>query len=181
MLHHVFEHMDNQQEILEHASKILTPGGKILIRIPNVDSYAYRKYKGAWYGMQAPVHLSLPSQKGMNYLLKKAGLKTQMLKGENVLEFWAHSEAYALDIWDYDENGIRTYIKNHSLKMRRTPPLFTKKKMKEFRQLNRQVKKIPSLCDWVSYHILKDPSSLKVIKKSSPIKMPKRRKLVSST
>ena len=93
----------------------------------------------------------------MNYLLRQTSLKAEFLIGENVLEFWAHSKAYSFDIWDYDENGIRTYLKSHSPKMKIPHALFTRRQLREFRRLNKTVKRNPQLCDWVAYQVLKDP------------------------
>lgn len=156
MLNHVFEHMDNPQEVLRGLKKLLSAKGKIMIRIPNIDSYAARKFRENWYGVQAPVHLVLPSVKAMEFMARSEGLKVTGILGENVLEFWAHSEAYALDVWDFDPKGMRTFFQEHSLRMFKTPSLFNRKKVKEWKKLNKQVLREPKQCEWLTYYLQED-------------------------
>lgn len=154
MLHHVFEHMELQQETLSKLESLVNEQGLILIRIPNVDSYAFRKFRENWYGIQAPVHLSLPSFKAMKQMVSQAGLKIIDVKGENLMEFWYHSIAYSLNLWDFSEFGIRTHMKNFSLKKR--PKIISRKEKKQLESLNKTILNTPQLCDWICYYIKRD-------------------------
>jgi SAM-dependent methyltransferase len=75
MMHHAFEHVPNPIETLKTIKKHLKPAGKILIRIPFVDSELWKTYKENWFQMDPPRHLYLHSKKSIEFLAKKAGLK----------------------------------------------------------------------------------------------------------
>ena len=73
MLHHVLEHIPEQQNILGQIRERLADGGKILIRIPISSSASFEKYKAHWYQLVAPRHLFLRSHHSITYLLGISG------------------------------------------------------------------------------------------------------------
>jgi SAM-dependent methyltransferase len=149
MMHHVLEHMENQVDVLNVIKGLLDKSGHLLIRIPNVDSYAFRRYREYWYGIQPPVHYCLPSLSGFHQLVAESGLSIKRVLGENILEFWLHSHAYSLDIADYHKFGMRTFLEGKSHAKRN--PIVTKSEIAYFRRLNRMVRRDPELCDWIVY------------------------------
>jgi len=48
---------------------------KLLITIPLVDSYAWDKYGVHWYQINAPRHFCFHTQKSMELLASKTGIK----------------------------------------------------------------------------------------------------------
>lgn len=96
--HHSFEHMDQQQRVLEKARDLLTETGKILIRIPTVSSDAFETYGTHWASLDAPRHFYLHSHKSIAILAEQAGLKIDDLWCDSEsFQFWG-SEQYARDI-----------------------------------------------------------------------------------
>lgn len=94
MFHHSFEHMSEQLEILAKARSILKPGGTILIRIPTVSSYAWRRYGMYWVNLDAPRHFFLHSFKSVQLLAEKAGLEIYHHYYDSwSIQFWG-SEQY---------------------------------------------------------------------------------------
>lgn len=156
MMNHVFEHMDNPLNILIRVNELLSDCNSIaIIRIPNVDSYAFRKFKNNWYGIQPPVHYALPSIESMRNLAQIAGLKIVNIVGENLIEFWAHSIAYTLDVWDYDsELGIRTFLSKNN-NFNRCPPLISKPEFSYWKKVNKHILKNHQLCDWITFYFKK--------------------------
>ncbi|NNM43529.1 MAG: class I SAM-dependent methyltransferase, partial [Chlamydiae bacterium] len=154
IFNHVYEHTETPLEILKKATQLLEPNGNLIIRIPNVDSYAFRKYRSHWFGIHAPVHYFLPSINGMKLLVDQAGLQIKKIRGENLLQFWAFSEAYRLGIWDYHPLGLRTFLENNKLKeFGKKPALFCKKDISYWKSLNKHILRYPELCDWLVYYI----------------------------
>jgi SAM-dependent methyltransferase len=151
LLNHVFEHMEDLEGVLKKLRELLDSKGTILLRIPNVDSYAFRFFRENWYGIQAPLHYALPSVDGIKGLTDRAGLKIQSLKGENVLEFWLHSVAYKLRIWDYHKFGIRTFLDNAKILF--PIPIISDFDKSRWKSLNKRIVKYPELCDWITYRI----------------------------
>lgn len=95
MMHHSFEHIDNPKETLEHCNRLLSPNGRLVIRIPVSDSWAFRKYGVNWYGFCAPCHLFLHTAYSISLLAENAGFNltnilyestsTQIINRENSL------------------------------------------------------------------------------------------------
>lgn len=98
MLHHSFEHMSNPREALQHLSHMLRPGGKILIRIPVADSFAFRKYGVSWYQLDAPRHIFLHTTKSIAMLAKECGLTLQQVTCDSTVDQFLDSEKYQQDI-----------------------------------------------------------------------------------
>lgn len=153
MMNHVFEHMDDSLEILKKINKLLKPQGTVLIRIPNSSSYAFRKFKENWFGIQAPIHIILPSYEGMKILTEKTDFKISNVVGENLLDLWLLSFSYTLNIWHYDDLGILPVLEKRDLRL--SHPLFSKADISYWKCLNEHILKTPILCDWIAYFIKK--------------------------
>lgn len=69
MLHHVLEHIDNQDEVFRTLKRLLAPNGQILINIPIVDSAIWDIYKTDCFQLEdAPRHLYLHTLKSIQLL-----------------------------------------------------------------------------------------------------------------
>lgn len=63
MLHHSFEHMAEPRDVFAKLKNMLSDKGRILIRVPLCDSYAWRKYNTDWWQLDAPRHFYLHTVK----------------------------------------------------------------------------------------------------------------------
>ena len=72
-LNHVFEHIIDPIGLLNDLKKMLPPGGKLLLRFPVIDSFAFEKYKDNWVQFDAPRHLNLFTRKSIQLAIEKAG------------------------------------------------------------------------------------------------------------
>jgi SAM-dependent methyltransferase len=73
MMHHSFEHMDRQEQVLQKAKRLLRKNGKLFIRMPVVNQ-AFDTYRGHWVQIDAPRHLSIHSTQSFGLLAQKCGL-----------------------------------------------------------------------------------------------------------
>src|SRR5699024_1216454 len=76
-LWHVLEHVTDLTETLKKLRKLLHPEGKIIIAVPNVDSYDAQYYKAYWAGYDVPRHLYHFSAASMKRLLANHKLKLE--------------------------------------------------------------------------------------------------------
>ena len=106
MMHHSFEHMDNPYEVLKKCYHLLTPGGKLLIRIPVADCFAYRKYGPNWYQLDAPRHFFLHTTRSISMLAKKTGFTTKQIEYDSNIYQFIYSEQYCKDITLYENVKI---------------------------------------------------------------------------
>ena len=68
---HVLEHVENPWDYLAAARKNLNKSGKIVIGVPNVDSFEFKLFKKYWFHLVPRHHLWHYSPKSMRMLLKK--------------------------------------------------------------------------------------------------------------
>src|SRR5690606_32534496 len=79
-LWHVFEHIENQQEILEIFHRKLAANGKLIIAVPNPTSYDAKRYKEFWAAYDVPRHIFHFSKIGMLQLMNSEKWKVQKIK-----------------------------------------------------------------------------------------------------
>jgi len=70
-LWHVFEHIENQNEILKAFHQKLNEKGLLIIAVPNPTSYDARHYKEYWAAYDVPRHIYHFSKNGMENLISK--------------------------------------------------------------------------------------------------------------
>jgi 2-polyprenyl-3-methyl-5-hydroxy-6-metoxy-1,4-benzoquinol methylase len=109
MMHHSFEHMAEPLEALRDAVRIVSDRGVVLIRIPTVSSFAWRKYRTNWGAVEAPRHFYLHSIESIQFLAHQAGLQVERIDFDSHADQFWRSEEYMLDIPLCDE---RSYGRN---------------------------------------------------------------------
>lgn len=94
MFNHVFEHVPDPQVTLSHAAARLTPGGRCLIRIPLLESWAARHYGPRWIQLDPPRHLHLYTRKSLEIMAGGAGLEIiDSFRDSTGLQFWGSRDA----------------------------------------------------------------------------------------
>lgn len=98
MFNHSFEHLSTPDAYLQAANRLLKPGGRLLIRIPTVSSFAFRYYREHWVQLDAPRHAVLYSRKGIELLAGKHGFRLEKMIDEGTAFQFIGSEQYLQDI-----------------------------------------------------------------------------------
>ncbi len=94
MLNHTFEHLPDPLQAMKAISERLENGGKLMIRIPVADCYAWRNYGIDWVQLDAPRHLFLHTEKSMDELAKNVGLKLEHVEYDSTDFQFIGSEKY---------------------------------------------------------------------------------------
>jgi SAM-dependent methyltransferase len=93
MFHHSLEHIDDESGVLRAAHAVLAPGGHCIVRIPTVDSYAWRHYGVDWSELCPPYHLTLHSRRSIVLLVERCGFQVMSVKDDsNQLQFWGSEQ-----------------------------------------------------------------------------------------
>lgn len=75
ILFHVLEHMSDPLGILKQSAALLTPTGRVLVAVPNLDSWQ-AKYAGErWFHLDVPRHLFHFSTRSLQNVFELAGLE----------------------------------------------------------------------------------------------------------
>jgi SAM-dependent methyltransferase len=98
MFHHSFEHIADQAGALKEVRRLLRPAGRVLIRVPIADSFAWKHYGVNWIHLDAPRHFFLHSPTSLRLLAEQCGLHVAELTYEGNANQFIGSEQYAKDI-----------------------------------------------------------------------------------
>jgi 2-polyprenyl-3-methyl-5-hydroxy-6-metoxy-1,4-benzoquinol methylase len=79
-LWHVLEHLDDFNLYLEKMLEQLSPGGSLVIALPNCSSLDARHYKASWAGYDVPRHLWHFTPATLKILAENHGLKIRKMK-----------------------------------------------------------------------------------------------------
>jgi len=74
-LWHVLEHLPNLEETLNQLKSLLTPGGVLIIAVPNFEAYEASVFEENWAAYDVPRHLYHFNRESIGFLANKHGLK----------------------------------------------------------------------------------------------------------
>jgi SAM-dependent methyltransferase len=69
------EHTVFPRQELEEVAKLLRPGGKLLVEVPNFGCWQVRAFKQNFFGLSLPMHRTHFTPKGLQIAMTDAGLK----------------------------------------------------------------------------------------------------------
>ena len=135
MMHHSLEHIPNHFEVLTCIYQLLSPNGKLLIRIPIMSEPLFHKYGVNMVSLDSPRHFYIHSIKSIKMLLQKVG-------------FVVKKTVYDAD--EFEIIGSEQYTRNMSIYDSRSyavdkkKSVFSKNQIGEFKssiqELNKQGK-----------------------------------------
>jgi len=85
IIKHVVEHLDQPEKCIQELSRILAPGGVLILATPNLDSLLKPLKGDSWIGYQDPTHIALKPPKEWLDLMKAENLKIERVFADG---FW---------------------------------------------------------------------------------------------
>lgn len=79
-LYQTLEHVYSPRAVLSECRRILRPGGRLLVSVPNFASLPRETLGGAWNGMQLPVHLYHFTEPTLRRLATSCGLEVEEVR-----------------------------------------------------------------------------------------------------
>ena len=83
-LFHVMEHVTNPHEILTQVRRILRSNGRIVLQVPNIESWQFRFFGANWYGLDIPRHVIDYSSSSIRKLLGDSGFAVRRVRHFNL-------------------------------------------------------------------------------------------------
>jgi SAM-dependent methyltransferase len=77
---HSLEHVYQPLQILDEARRLLVPGGKLIVAVPNFASWSRRRFGSDWFGLDLPRHLTHFERDTLTELLEIAGLSVREVR-----------------------------------------------------------------------------------------------------
>lgn len=72
---HVLEHVADPRKHLDEAARLLRPGGRLIVQVPNADCWQFNMLGRRWNGVDAPRHLHLFRAGDVERILEASGLR----------------------------------------------------------------------------------------------------------
>jgi SAM-dependent methyltransferase len=95
---HALEHAPRPLEVLRAAHRLLTPGGKLIVQTPNIDSLPFRWFGAAWFGLDLPRHLTHFAPPTLTLMLQRAGFRPLPVRMIRHSDWMRCSAQRALDL-----------------------------------------------------------------------------------
>jgi SAM-dependent methyltransferase len=93
MFHHSFEHLEDPRGTMALVKDRLEPGGRCLLRVPTVSSWAWEHYGRDWVQLDAPRHFFLHSTRSLEHLALAAGLTVEgRWYDSTAFQFWGSDQ-----------------------------------------------------------------------------------------
>lgn len=73
LINHVLEHFFDPEQLLCECIRLLSPGGRLVVAVPNFSSFQARLGKKSWFHLDLPIHLFHFTEDGLSELLVKSG------------------------------------------------------------------------------------------------------------
>jgi len=79
-LWHVLEHVPNLNEYIRQLEQLLKPNGRLIVAVPNHESYDAQYYQEFWAAYDVPRHLWHFSKKSIGLLFESVNMKVEKIK-----------------------------------------------------------------------------------------------------
>jgi 2-polyprenyl-3-methyl-5-hydroxy-6-metoxy-1,4-benzoquinol methylase len=76
----VLEHVHNPHAVIGAAARALRPGGVLVISVPNLESWGFRRLRRDWWPLDLPRHLSHFTPGTLRRLVQSHGLEVESLR-----------------------------------------------------------------------------------------------------
>ncbi len=73
----VLEHVPQPHRVIEEVTRLLAPGGVLVVKVPHIGSWGFRTFAADWWGLQLPLHLLHFTSATLSRLLEMHGLTVQ--------------------------------------------------------------------------------------------------------
>jgi len=105
-LSHTLEHVADPVALLQEVRRVLRPGGRVAILVPNVRSMLSRMLSPYWLGLETPRHLVNFSPEGLRTAVERSGLELESLRTSSLGATGV--AAFSIARWRGDAHGVYT-------------------------------------------------------------------------
>ena len=82
-LFHVLEHVLDPRAVLREVGRVLRPDGRVVLQVPNIDSWQSRLLGPRWWGLHVPRHIVDYSALSIQILLESTGFVVKRVRHFN--------------------------------------------------------------------------------------------------
>jgi 2-polyprenyl-3-methyl-5-hydroxy-6-metoxy-1,4-benzoquinol methylase len=79
---HVLEHVDDPRTVLAEVRRVLKPGGRLILEVPNFRSVWAALLRGYWFPLEYPYHQYHFTPPTLRRMLEQSGFTVQEIRGQ---------------------------------------------------------------------------------------------------
>jgi 2-polyprenyl-3-methyl-5-hydroxy-6-metoxy-1,4-benzoquinol methylase len=132
MLNHSFEHMPNQNEVLQDLYRLIKPDKMVMIRIPVKTEYIWKRYGINWGSIHAPNHFYLHTIQSMKILAQNNCFTVDKIVFDSGIYQFYSSEQFIKNI---------PLLSKESYHVNRSKSIFSMSEIRKFKRLTRVLNK----------------------------------------
>ena len=106
----VLEHLHDPIRSLQKLSRLVKPGGFLVISVPNAGSLEFRVFKEKWYALHLPAHLFHFTPKTISNVLEKGGWRITRIFHQRVLSNMVASMGYVLKEHNFPDRLVKPLL-----------------------------------------------------------------------
>jgi len=113
-LFHVMEHVTDPRRLLAEVRRLLRPEGRLVLQVPNIESWQFRLFGVRWYGLDVPRHVINYSNQAIQRLLGESGFTVRRTRHFNLRD---NAPALASSLFpslDPVSRNVRQRRRNHA-------------------------------------------------------------------
>lgn len=145
LFNHSLEHRTDPEAAVKKCGDLLSPGGMVVIHIPNMHSREFAKFKQDWCWLHAPCHFAIPSRKGIELMAARCGFRVVDAICTSRYDHYLYSDEYSRNISDRDTNSVRRKLEDDT---------FDKKRSLSLSNLAYSLNKTLA-GDWIAYYLVR--------------------------
>ncbi len=112
LFNHSLEHLTEPEAAVKKCADLLSPGGTVVIHIPNMHSRGFAEFKQDWCWLHAPCHFAIPSRQGIEVMAARCGFKVVDAICTSRYDHYLYSDEYRRDISNGDTNSVRRKLED---------------------------------------------------------------------
>jgi 2-polyprenyl-3-methyl-5-hydroxy-6-metoxy-1,4-benzoquinol methylase len=111
-LFHVMEHVTDPRSVLAEVRRLLKPSGRLVLQVPNIESWQFSFFGVRWYGLDVPRHVVNYSNRAMQKLLAESGFKVVRTRHFNLRDNAPAFASSMFPVLDPVSRGVRQRQRN---------------------------------------------------------------------
>jgi 2-polyprenyl-3-methyl-5-hydroxy-6-metoxy-1,4-benzoquinol methylase len=108
---HVLEHVDHPIDYIKAAKNTINKSGKIVIAVPNADSFEFRLFKQYWFHLTPQFHIWFFTPRALKRILKLADLKIERIDYWTIEHHFAGILQSFINFTTHTDNALHKLIK----------------------------------------------------------------------